>query len=103
LTVVVLAASGIVCFAISSLMVERPDGFFSVEVGPYRLVLPDAGLAGDAGTYSAEWGMLGLSCLGASTMAALYPWVVNRAARELVTVLLVIALMGVALFATKVL
>ena len=96
-----LAAAGVVCLAVSSLAVERPDGFY-VVIGSHRLMLPESGMLGDANTYFAEWGLLGLFCLGAATLATLYPRVDDRATRGRVIALLVLALAAAILFAHNV-
>jgi hypothetical protein len=93
-----LAIAGAACLAVSSHTVEESDGFH-VMVGSHRLSLPDSGMLGDGNTYTAEWSILGLFCLGAATLSALLPWFPNAAARGILCALLMFAVAAIVLFA----
>jgi hypothetical protein len=91
-------AAAIVCFAVAELAVEESEGFY-LTLGGRRYELPSNGMLGDAGTYFAEWGILGYSCLGAAALFILLSRVRDPARRRLVVGLLVPTLAAVVLFA----
>ena len=67
-----LGILGIACLAVSVLVFETSDGFY-VSIVFHTLALPDSGMLGDFGTYSAEWGMLGLFCIASAALLVATP------------------------------
>lgn len=76
----VLGVAGIACLVVSARVFETDDGFY-VTIGSRTIALPDCGMLGDFGTYSAEWGILGLSLLAAATLLIIAPRVRDRLLR----------------------
>jgi hypothetical protein len=64
---IALGAIGLACLVVSARVFETSDGFY-VTLGSRTYALPDRGMLGDFGTYSTEWGMLGLFCIAGSAL-----------------------------------
>jgi len=97
-----LGAAGVASLVVSSRVVEGNDGFYFF-IASRRVALPDSGMLGDFGTYQADWTMLGLFCLAAASLVAVFPRARHRFARGVTIGALVLALAAVAMYAQLVL
>jgi len=98
---VVLGVAGIACLVVSARVFETNDGFY-VTIASRTIALPDRGMLGDFGTYSAEWGILGLSLLTAATLLVIAPRVGDRILRGFAIGALVLFLVVAATLARNV-
>src|SRR5579883_2758459 len=98
----VLAIVGITCLVVSELVVEGSESFVLI-VGSHHFKLDDHGLLGDLNTYKGEWGALGVFCLGAAVLLALFPAADTRAKRELLIILIILTACPIALLSWHIL
>ena len=97
-----LGTIGLACLVVSARVFETSDGFY-VTFASRTYALPDSGMLGDFGTYSAEWRMLGLFCIAGAVLLVIAARGRDRLLRGVAWAGLALSLAAVALFAHKVL